>query len=178
MYLGHVVLHHEGAANYLYVDRHRTAVVGRCCSGGDMIRWCATLILCVGQVQQPVGNVDALDRGVDRGGLLGFDQHHVGQDVRCSHVHAPFSIVGCFRIFDATLARSHQLVSSAAYSTGFSSQQKWPAPAMRSTLALGRRLWRNLAFDPGTTWSSAPATIRTGVWMPGSSLASSGRYSR
>src|SRR5215470_2691333 len=51
MYIGHVVLHHEGATDHLHVDRHRPAVVGRCCSGGDMIRWCATLVLCVGQVQ-------------------------------------------------------------------------------------------------------------------------------
>src|SRR5262245_1218708 len=140
-----------------------------------MIRRRATPVLCVGQVQQPVGNVDVLDRGVDGGGLFGFDQHHVGQDVCGRHVHVP--VLSLFDL-DAALARSHQLVSSAAYSAGFSSQQKWPAPAIRSTWALGSRSWRNSALDRGTTWSSAPATIRTGVWMSGSSLASSGRYSR
>src|SRR5215470_18076846 len=119
MYLSHIVLHHEAAADHLHVDRHRSALVGRCCSGGDMIRLCATLVLCVGQVQQPVGDVDALDRGVNRGGLLGFDQHHVGQDVRGCHVHATCSLVGSFSFFYAALARSHQLVSSAAYSAGF-----------------------------------------------------------
>jgi hypothetical protein len=49
-------------------------------------------------------------------------------------------------------------ICSAAYSAGFSSRQKWPAPAMRSTWALGSRSWRNSALDPGTTYSSAPAT--------------------
>src|SRR5262249_5534305 len=98
---------------------------------------CATLVLSVGQVQQPVGDVDALDRGMDRGGLLGFDQHLVGQDIDGRDVHARFLSLVDF--FDAASARPHQLVTRAAYSAGFSSQQKWPAPAMRSTWALGSR---------------------------------------
>src|SRR5262245_59852202 len=51
MYIGHIVLHHEGTTDHLHVDRHRPAIIGRCCSGGDKIRWCATLVFRVGQVQ-------------------------------------------------------------------------------------------------------------------------------
>src|SRR4051812_13711526 len=62
---------------------------------------------------------------------------------------------------------------SAAYSSGASSQTKWPASMIRTRL-LGSRSARNSALASGTTWSLRPLMIVTGVAISGSSSASSG----
>jgi hypothetical protein len=59
------LLDHEVFADQLDVGRHRPAVVGCGRAARDM-RWrAAALVFGAGQVEKPVGDVDALDRRVD-----------------------------------------------------------------------------------------------------------------
>jgi hypothetical protein len=75
------VLDHQRPADHLDMDRHRLAVIGGRRAAGDMIRRTAALIFGHRQFEQPVGNIDLFDRGVNhvaKGGtrkLLVADDH-------------------------------------------------------------------------------------------------------
>ncbi len=61
-----VVLHDKRITDGLDVDGHGLAVVSHGCTRGDMcVR--AALVLSVGKVEEPVGNVYLLDGRIDRG---------------------------------------------------------------------------------------------------------------
>jgi hypothetical protein len=58
------VLHHQSGADHLYIDRNAFTVGRPGCSAGNMCDR-ALLVFLVGQSEQPVRNIDLVDRSVN-----------------------------------------------------------------------------------------------------------------
>jgi hypothetical protein len=63
---GDVVLNHQRVADGFDIDRHGMAVVGRGTSGCK-VRLRTSLILRIGKMEEPIGDIHRLNGGVNRG---------------------------------------------------------------------------------------------------------------
>lgn len=64
-FFGHIVLHDQASTDHLDVDHHRTTVIRSRHPAGDVVGRAAALIFGLRQIEQPIGDVEPVDRYID-----------------------------------------------------------------------------------------------------------------
>lgn len=75
-----IVLDHQARANFLDIDGHLASIVRECCATRNVVGLAATQVFGLRKIEQPVGDINLIERNIDIVRISRLGQQLVGEN--------------------------------------------------------------------------------------------------